>query len=240
MTRPRIRKVAWLLLACLAVLASACGSSEEVTTSTGVPVASDTSESSGSPEPEPQTTEAAQDETTTTLGVASVPTVSYADSDFDFAVEYPEGWEVTGDISTQSSAGGSASKSIGLFDPEGSQTDVLLLDGVVISAYPLSTVVDESLMPVFKQEIESVLADIEGQLTDSEVLEPLNDIIVNGLPGYVSAFTYEQEGRTMRTRLIFLVDRDVEYELALQADAKAWEAQEPLLNVIVSSFHTGG
>lgn len=241
---PPTKRAAGVLLVAMAVLAfivagcsggssSATTATAPVTTTEALTTTSTTTSSSTAASVSSTTASSA-----TTVLASAGATKAYEDAAYHYAFDYPKDWQFTEDVSVTGSAGGSSAKTVGVFDPKGDRNGDTLLDGVAISIYELTTTVDESLMAAFKDELASALPTLEGQLTDPVTVEPLRDTSINGVPGFETTYMFNNGGKTLRSRMLFLVRGDIEYQITVQSVDGSWQKELPKLNVVLNSFHT--
>ena len=241
--RPGLRRLpasAGVLLAATAILAfvvAGCSTGSPSTTTTGAPITT-----AGASITTPTSTRAGGT-TTTVSSTSTVPTSAgaiktYEDATYHYAFDYPKDWQFTEDVSVTGSAGGSSVETVGVFDPKGDRTGDTLLNGLAISIYQLNTTVDESLMPAFKEELLSALPSLEGQLTDPVTVEPMRNTSINGVPGFETTYTFNNGSNTLRSRMLFLVQGDVEYQITVQAVDGSWQEELPKLNLVLNSFRS--
>lgn len=249
---PPTKRAAGALLVGMAVLAfivAGCSTGSSSTTTVASPVttavssttASSTAPSTASTTNSSTTGPGASSTTvssTTTVVSSAGATKAYEDAAYHYAIDYPKDWQFTEDVSVTGSAGGSSAKTVGVFDPKGDRNADTLLNGVAISIYKLSTTVDDSLMPAFKDELASALPQLEGQLTDMVTVEPLRDASINGVSGFETTYMFKNGGKTLRSRMLFLVKGDIEYQITVQSVDGSWQKELPKLNLILNSFHT--
>ncbi|MHB0979507.1 MAG: hypothetical protein ACYC5Q_05410 [Thermoleophilia bacterium] len=167
------------------------------------------------------------------------PTRMYTDPDYGFSLAYPESWKVTVVARAEGGPGGSSVKDVGAFDPTGSSVDGVLLDGLAVSVFPLSVVVNADLLPAFEAEIEDLVAGLRGRLSAVEVVEPLRATTVNNVPGFETTHTFSYKGRRVRSRVVFLAAESIEYQLTAQAVESSWDVSGPALDLLVESFSPG-
>ncbi len=243
---PPTMRAAGVLLAATAILAfivagcSAGGSSATTpTTKAAAPVTTagvSTTTSTTAPTPTGDSGTTASSATTVSASAGAIKT--YEDATYHYAFDYPKDWQFTEDVSVTGSVGGSSAKTVGVFDPKGDRNGDTLLDGVAISIYKLTTTVDESLMSVFKDELASALPSLEGQLTDPVTVEPLRDTSINGVSGFETTYMFKKGGKTLRSRMMFLVKGDIEYQITVQSVDSSWQKELSKLNLVLNSFHT--
>lgn len=166
-------------------------------------------------------------------------TKTYTDADYGFSFEYPADWQLQEGDSSDVTAGGSATKSVGVFDPEGAVADDTYIDLAQVSIYELNLTVDESMMPEIQAEVEQVLASLESQATDMETVEALSETKVGEAPGFKATYSFSKNGAPVTSTLYFLFSGDIEYQLTLQAASENWEANAPIFEAMVASFEPG-
>ncbi len=164
---------------------------------------------------------------------------TYTDPDYGFSFEYPADWRLQEGDSSDVTAGGSATTSVGVFDPEGAVADDTYVDLAQTSVYELNITVDESMMPDIQAEVEQVIASLESQATDLETIEALSETEVGGMPGFKVTYSFTKGGEPVTSTLYFLFSGSIEYQLTLQAATKNWEANAPVFDALVSSFNPG-
>jgi PsbP-like protein len=237
---PPAKRAARVLLAAMTILAfvvAGCSTGGSSATTTAAPVTT-----AGAATTTLTSTGASGSSTTvssaTTVPASAGAIKTYEDATYHYAFDYPKEWQFTEDVSVTGSAGGSSVKTVGIFDPKGDRTGDTLLDGLAISIYKLNTTVDESLMPAFKEELSSALPTLEGQLTDPVTVEPLRDASINGVPGFETTYTFNNGTKTLRSRMLFLVQGDIEYQITVQSVDSSWQKELPKLNLVLNSFRT--
>jgi hypothetical protein len=173
-------------------------------------------------------------------GTANGGTVkTYTDPDYGFSFDYPADWTLQEGDSSDVAAGSSATRSVGVFDPEGAVADDTYIDLAQTSVYELNITVDESTMPDIQAEVEQVLASLESQATDLETIEALSETEVGGMAGFEVTYSFTRAGEAVTSTLYFLFSGSIEYQLTLQAATKNWEANTPVFDALVSSFKPG-
>jgi hypothetical protein len=237
---PPRKRAATPILAALTILAfvvAGCSAGSPSTTTLVAPVTSARAST---------TTSTSTGASGTSTTAPSTPTVAastdaiktYEDAAYHYAFDYPKDWQFTEDVSVTGSAGGSSVKTVGVFDSKGDRAGDTLLNGVAISIYKLNATVDESLMQAFKDELSSALPSLEGQLTDPVTVEPLRNTSINGVPGFETTYTFKSGAKTLRSRMLFLVQGDVEYQITVQSVDGSWQKELPKLKLVLSSFRT--
>jgi hypothetical protein len=185
----------------------------------------------------PTTTETVFDE----LGSAPLGPISrYEDTGLGFSFIYPAGWRVTESAEVGRKVGGVPLKTVGAFDPTGSRKQEVLFEGVTVSAFNLGVGVNEDLEATFRNEVEDKVSLVQAGLSKVVVLEPLRDTVVGYEPGYETTFAFDDGGRRLRTRLVFVVVGDLEYQLVAQAVDASYDTVRPQLDMVVDSFRPAG
>jgi hypothetical protein len=163
----------------------------------------------------------------------------YTDPDFGFSFEYPADWQLQEGDSSDVTAGGSASTSVGVFDPEGAVADDTFIDLVQISVYELNVTVDESVMPEIQTEVEQVIASLESQAADIQTLDPLSETKVGDMRGFEVTYSFSKGSAPVTSTLYFLFDGNLEYQFTAQSSTENWEENVPVFDALISSFQPG-
>jgi hypothetical protein len=163
----------------------------------------------------------------------------YTDPDYGFSFGYPADWQLQQGDSSDVTAGGSATVSVGVFDPEGAVADDTYVDLAQVSVYELNVTVDESTMPEIQAEVEQVLGSLEDQTADIQIVEALSETEVGGMPGFEVTYSFSKGSAPVTSTLYFLFDGSIEYQLTLQASTDNWEKNTPVFEALVSSFESG-
>jgi len=171
---------------------------------------------------------------TTTAG--DVETKTYTDSDYGYSFDYPETWKVEDSATSDVTAGGTATGNVGVYNPEGTVVDKTYLDLMMVTVYKLNGVVDDSVIPQLKGEIESVLASLESQDSSMKVEEALAETTVAGMKGYKVTYSFTKKDTPTTSTLYFLFNGDTEYQLTTQASTANWEADQPIFDAMIASF----
>jgi hypothetical protein len=174
---------------------------------------------------------------TTAAGVGETKT--YTDPDYGYSFDYPESWKVDDSASSDVTAGGAATGTVGVYDPKGTVVDKTYLDLMMVSVYKLNGVVDDSIIPQLKGEIESVLAGLESQDDSMKVESALAETTVAGMKGYEVTYSFTKNETPTTSTLYFLFNGDTEYQLTAQASNENWETDQPIFDAMIASFRPG-
>jgi hypothetical protein len=167
-----------------------------------------------------------------------VETKKYSNTDYKFSFAYPAKWELRDDVTMQATAGGGAVLSVGAFDSAGTVAGETLVDGVVVSLYKLNRVVDESVMPQIRSEVENVVSQLEQQ-QGLKIVEPLQETTLSGIPGYKVTYSFPMNEVPLKSTIYFLFSGSIEYQLSLQSAEQAWDKLKPEFDAVTGSFSTG-
>lgn len=166
-------------------------------------------------------------------------TATYTDSTYGYSFEYPETWKLQEGSEADVSAGGAATASVGVFDPDGAKVEQTYIDMMQVSVYELSVTVDESIMPEIKSEVENVLASLQSQAGDIETIAPLAETKVAGMDGYSVTYSFAKNEAPVTSTLYFLFSGNLEYQLTVQAADENWDANQPVFDAMLGSFQPG-
>ena len=180
---------------------------------------------------EPSTTAQARAETGETK--------TYTDATYDYSFDYPGSWQLQEGDTADVSAGGASVGSVGVYDPKGAVAEDTYIDMVQVSVYELSVVVDESVMPEIKAELEAVLESLQSQAGDLQTVEPLAEITGGGIDGYKVTYSFAKNSAPVISTLYVLLSGDREYQLTVQAASENWEKNQSVFQTITGSFRPG-
>lgn len=178
-------------------------------------------------------------ESSGTTAAGEIETKTYTDPDYGYSFEYPESWKIEDSATSDVTAGGAATGTVGVYDPDGTVVDKTYLDLMMVSVYKLNGVVDDSVIPQLKGEIESVLASLESQDSTMKVEEALTETTAAGMKGYKVTYSFTKADTPTTSTLYFLFKGDLEYQLTTQASAANWEADQPIFDAMIASFRPG-
>jgi len=181
-------------------------------------------------------------DTSTTSGSAGplIPLIRYEEPTLGFSIAYPKGWRLTETAGVGHAVGGDPIKSVGLCDPTGNRDGDVLLEGVAVSVFKLGVVVNAELVPTFREKVEDRVSLLRAGLSRVETIEGLRDTSIDGAPAFETTFRFTADGRRMRTRLVFVVSGDLEYQLTAQASDASYEVSRPRLDQVIASFRLVG
>jgi len=163
----------------------------------------------------------------------------YTDPDYGFSFEYPADWQIQEGDSSDVTAGGSATSSVGVYDPKGAVADDTFIDLVQISVYELNVTVEKSMMADIQTEVEQVLASLESQAEDIQTVDALSETEVADLPGFEVTYNFSKGTAPVTSTLYFLFDDNLEYQFTLQSTTENWNKNAPIFDALVSSFQPG-
>ena len=135
-----------------------------------------------------------------------------------------------------SGAGGSSVFDVIFADKDGAMLDDRYVDAIQVSVYELAREVEPSELPQLKSELDSVVEQMMGSLSEATIVEPLTEITVNDVPGFALKYTYTQDGTELTAVTYFLVKGKYEYQISAQATTENWEALKGTLEAAVNSF----
>jgi hypothetical protein len=164
---------------------------------------------------------------------------SYTSEAYGFTFQYPKDWKLQEGAAAEITAGSGAKASVGVFDPKGAKAGDKYIDMMQTAVYELKVSIDESMMPDVKTELEGVLAQLEAQSPDMKMQGDLTQTTVNGMPGFMVTYTFDQDGEPATSTLYFLFDGAIEYQVTVQAATKNWQSLKPLFDTMVASFKPG-
>ena len=91
-------------------------------------------------------------------------------------------------------------------------------------------------MPKLKSELQSVVDQLMSSTTSAKVVEPLEEVTVNGVPGFRFKYTYTEGGTELTAVTFFLFKGKYEYEITAQTTSDNWDALKGKLEAAVQTF----
>lgn len=140
-----------------------------------------------------------------------------------------------GEPRTQTSTG-EAAFSVIFADKDGARASDRYVDAVQVSVYELAREVDAAEVPGLKSEIQGVIDQLLSSAPSSEVVAPLEEVMVNGVPGFGLTYTYTDDGTEMTAVTFFLVSGTYEYQITAQAASENWGALKGKLEGAAQTF----
>jgi hypothetical protein len=164
-------------------------------------------------------------------------TTTYTNEEYGFSFDYDGGqFTETGDTSAAGSAGGDSVFTVGFFDENGTKSDDQYRDGFVVTLYKLNVTIDESMMPAVQAELEKLLPELGKAFGSGAEFGALNEVTVNGVPGFSADATYEMEGTPFKATMYFLIEGNMEYSLTMQGAEDRWSELEPGFQQVIDTF----
>lgn len=140
-----------------------------------------------------------------------------------------------GEPMTQTSTG-EAVFSIFFADKDGALASDRYVDAVQVSVYELAREVESSEVPGLKTEIQGVVDQLLSSAPSAEIVAPLEEVEVNGVPGFGLTYTYTDDGTEMTAVTFFLINGTYEYQITAQAASENWDALKGKLEGAVQTF----
>lgn len=171
---------------------------------------------------------------------ASAPTSAdvqtYTSDKYGFSFQYAPPFEMKGDTSWEAESGASSADSVAVFDTEGTQVGGQYRDAFVVNVYELNLEITEENLEEVQSELEqSVIPSLEQSSPDMQISE-LSPVTVGGLNGYQADATFTVEDTAMTSKLYFLFDGKIEYQLLTQSATDRWDELQPTFEQMVNSF----
>jgi hypothetical protein len=164
-------------------------------------------------------------------------TATYTNDEYGFSFDYDSGmFTQTDDTSAAGSVGGNSVFTTGFFDKNGTKSDDQYRDGFVVTLYKLNVTIDESMMPAVQAELEKLLPELGKAFGSGAEFSALEEVTVNGIPGFTADATYEMEGTSFKATLYFLIKGNMEYSLNMQGAEDRWSELEPGFQQVIDTF----
>lgn len=168
-------------------------------------------------------------------GSSSGGTTTYTNDQYGFTLthdkQFSEGEPVAG-----AGAGGSSVFDVVFADKDGTTISDRYVDAIQVSVYELALEVKPAEVPKLKSELQSVVDQLMSSTTSAKVVEPLEEVTVNGVPGFGFKYTYTEGGTELTAATFFLFKGKYEYEITAQTTSDNWDALKGKLEAAVQTF----
>jgi hypothetical protein len=158
---------------------------------------------------------------------------TYTNDQYGFTVTY-DGQLEEGKSTSGGSDGGSVFD-VAFADRSGPKVGGNYANGMQVSVYKLAREVKRAEVPKLKKEVSGVVKQIMASYPGAKIDQPLEELKVNGVPGFGFGYSYAQDDVPLKGVSFFLFNGQYEYQLTAQAAAKDWAA---LKGTFESAFQT--
>jgi hypothetical protein len=168
-------------------------------------------------------------------GSSGSGTATYTNDQYGFSLTYDkqfsEGKPVEG-----ASAGGSPVFDVVFADKDGTIIADRYVDAIEILVYELAREVKPAEVPKLKAEVQGVVDELLASAPSAAVVQPLEKVAVNGVPGFSFRYTYSEGGTELTAVTYFLFKGKYEYEITGQATTEKAAALSSKLEAAAQSF----
>jgi hypothetical protein len=166
---------------------------------------------------------------------ASPGTTVYRSEEYGVSLTYDERFSRMDEAAAQAEGGGNAVLSVGFFDKDGTVAGDSYVDGLLLTVYQLKRAVNPADVPGLKKEFEALVDELEAKL-EQATMGPLEEVVVNGTPGFGVVYAFQQDEVELAAVSYFLVKGDLEYQITAQSSRASWEQVQPLLRQAMDSI----
>jgi len=160
---------------------------------------------------------------------------TYTNDQYGFTMTYDgqlEQGESTGGVGS----GGSSVLDVAFADKSGPKVGGNYANGMQISVYKLAREVKPFEVPKLKKEVLGVVKQIMTSLPGAKTDQPLEELTVNGVPGFGFGYSYVQDDMTLKGVSFFLFKGQYEYQLTAQAASEDWATLKGKLEAAFQTF----
>lgn len=160
---------------------------------------------------------------------------TYTNDQYGFTMTYDgqlEEGESTGGVSS----GGSSVFNVAFADKSGPKVGGNYANGMQISVYKLAREIKPAEVPKLKKEVSGVVKQIMASLPGAKIDQPLEELKVNGVPGFGFSYSYVRDDVTLKAVSFFLFNGQYEYQLTAQAASEDWETVKGKLESAFQTF----
>ena len=176
--------------------------------------------------------------TSTTVAALGGDALTYTDSKYGYTFQYPAALKIDSGATNEATAGGSATSTVGAFDPNWTAANGTYVDLLLVSTYELKITVTDAMIPDLETEIQGVLTSLESQAGDLQIVSPLAQTEAAGLKGYTVTYTFTKDGVPATSTLYFLFKGNMEYKLSAQASTVNWDKNQTIFAAMIASLTT--
>jgi hypothetical protein len=166
---------------------------------------------------------------------ASAGTATYTNDQYGFTLS-PDAQFTQGEPVAGASSGGSPVFSIVFADKKGTVISDRYVDAVQVSVYELARTVKPAEVPKLKAEIQGVVDQLMTSAAPAKVVQPLQEVTVNGVPGFAFKYTYTEGGKELTAVTFFLIKGKYEYQITAQTTSDNWGALKGKLEAAVQTL----
>ncbi len=168
-------------------------------------------------------------------GSSSGGTTTYANDQYGFTITYDNQFS-EGEPVEAASAGASAVFDVVFADKQGTVIADRYVDAIEVLVYELAREVKPAEVPKLKAEVQGVVDQLMTSTPSATVVEPLEEVTVNGVPGFKFKYTYTEGDTELTAITYFLFKGKYEYEITAQTTSANWDALKGKLEAAVQSF----
>ena len=168
-------------------------------------------------------------------GSSSGGTTTYTNDQYGFTMTYDSQFS-EGEPVEAASTGASAVFDVVFADKQGTIIADRYVDAIEILVYELARRVKPAEVHKLKAEVQSVVDQLMTSASSATVVQPLEGVTVNGVPGFRFKYTYTEGGTELTAVTYFLFKGKHEYEITAQTTSANWDALKGKLDAAVQSF----
>jgi hypothetical protein len=105
-----------------------------------------------------------------------------------------------------------------------------------ISVYKLANVVKPAQLPKLKKELSRAVTEYVVSRLGGKIDRPLEDVTINGIPGFSLDYGFTEGDATLKTTDYFLYEGQYQYTLEGMAATQDWEALKGKIEAAFQTF----
>jgi hypothetical protein len=170
-----------------------------------------------------------------TGGSSPAGTATYTNDQYGFSIT-PDAQFTQGEPVQGTGTGGASVLDVVFADKNGTTVADRYVDAIQVSVYALARSVKPAEVPKLKKEVQGVVDQMMSSISTGKIVAPLEEVTVNGVPGFAFKYTYTQDGQPVTAVAFFLVKGKYEYQVTAQAASGKWDALKGKLEGAVQTF----
>jgi hypothetical protein len=168
-------------------------------------------------------------------GESSPASRTYTNDQYGFTMTY-DGQFAEGETKASSPSGDGTVFEVVFPDKNGPTVGGKYTNALRISVYKLANVVKPDQLPKLKKELSGAVTEYVVSLSGGKIDRPLEDVTVNGIPGFSLDYGFTEDDATLKTVDYFLYKGHYQYTLEGMAASQDWEALKGKLEAAFQTF----
>ena len=160
---------------------------------------------------------------------------TYTNDQYGFTMTY-DGQFAEGEAAASSPSSSGTVFEVVFPDKNGPTVGGNYTNALRISVYKLAHVIKPAQLPKLKKELSGAVTEYVVSLSGGKIDRPLEDVTVNGIPGFSLDYGFTEDDATLKTVDYFLYKGHYQYTLEGMTASQDWEALKGKLEAAFRTF----